>query len=201
MTGAAHDVRAAVEAALDDFVDRYVAAFPQLEAMFDPDWRSPCEIGAPYPDEQGEQRVRWRPRRRDAAAGEHDLAGLERALEQALHPAVPAYYGRYWSGGLEARAPDGHVSLLLLWNEADAERLVGNLIGHALAKRRARSPFTTFFACTEPDSELFLSVDNATGQVLLEEPGRRRPLRVVAESLPAFLRSLEPAPPPPRPFC
>lgn len=198
---AAHDVRAAVAAALDDFVDRYVTRFPLLEAVFDPDWRSPCEIGEPYPDERGERRVRWRPLRRDAGGGEHDLAGLERALEHPIHPAVHAYYGRYWSGGLEARAPDGAVSLLLLWNAADAERLVENLIGHALAKRRARGSFTTFFACTEPDSELFLSVENTTGEVLLEEPGRRKPLRTVAESLPAFLQSLEPAPPPPQPFC
>ena len=40
------------------------------------------------------------------------------------------------------------------------------LIGHALAKRRARAPFSVFFACSEQDSELFLSVDNTTGEVL-----------------------------------
>jgi SecY interacting protein Syd len=123
-----------------------------------------------------------------------DFAGLERALETTIHDDIKAYYGAFWSGGLEATARDGHVSLILLWNPSDAERLVENLIGHALAKRRARSPLTVFFACTEPDSDLFLSVDNATGEVVLEAPGAK-PLRTVAPSLTVFLRRLLPAAP------
>lgn len=180
----------AVAAALDDFVDRYLARFPRLTEIHDPDWPSPCESGEPFLDDDGERRVRWRPVRREPGA--EDFASLERALELPVHADIKRYYGRYWSGGLEAEAPEGHVSLLMLWSPRDAERLVENLIGHALAKRRARSPFTVFFACTEPDSELFLSVDNETGQVLLEEPGRK-PLKVVAASLGAFLATLEPA--------
>ena len=86
------------------------------------------------------------------------------------------------------------MSLILLWNPADAERLVENLIGHALAKRRARAPFTVFFACTEPESDLFLSVDNETGEVVLEAPGAK-PMRTVAPSLTVFLRGLVPAAP------
>ena len=187
-----HSPDPAVAAALDAFVARTLEQFPRLQDAFDPEWRSPCEIDEPYLDAQGERRVAWRPARR--SPGAHDFVGLERALERPIHPAVKTYYGRYWSGGLEAEAPDGHVSLLLLWNADDADRLVENLIGHALAKRRARSPFTVFFACTEPDSELFLSVDNDSGQVLLEAPGRK-PLRVVADSLGEFLLTLTPAPP------
>jgi SecY interacting protein Syd len=183
---------AAVASALDTFVARYLEHFPRLQHGFDPQWRSPCETDEPYLDAAGERRVAWRPVPR--AAGADDFAGLERALELPIHPTVKAYYGRYWSGGLEAEATDGHVSLLLLWNDADADRLVENLVGHSLAKRRTRSPFTVFFACTEPDSELFLSVDNDSGQVLLEEPGRK-PLRTVAGSLAGFLASLTPAAP------
>ena len=55
-----------------------------------------------------------------------------------------------------------------------------------------RAPFTVFFACTEPESELFLSVDNASGEVVLEAPGAK-PLRTVAPSLTVFLRGLDPA--------
>lgn len=134
----------------------------------------------------------WQPLRRQDGAD--DFAGLERALELSIHPDIKRYYGRYWSGGLEAEADEGHVSLLLLWNGEDADRLVENLIGHALAKRRARTPFTVFFACTEPESDLFLSVDNETGKVVLEAPGQK-PLRVVAESLAQFLAVLRPASP------
>ena len=181
-----------VVTALDAFVARYLDLCPHLHDVYDPEWPSPCEIGEPWLDDSGERRIRWQPTRR--GPGVDDFIGLERALEMPIHPAIKAYYGRYWSGGLEARAPEGHVSLLLLWSPDDANRLIENLIGHALAKRRVRSPFTVFFACTEPDSDLFLGIDNDSGRVVLEEPGRK-PLRVVAESLGEFLDSLTPAAP------
>jgi SecY interacting protein Syd len=180
-----------VAAELDVFVARYVADFPNLVDPFDPQWRSPCETGEPYESEDGVEVIPWRPLRRAFA---DDFAGLERALEVPIHDDVKAYYGRYWSGGLEATADEGHVSLILLWNPADAQRLVENLIGHALAKRRARAPLTVFFACTEPNSDLFLSIDNATGAVVLEAPGAK-PIRTVAPSLTVFLRGLVPAAP------
>jgi SecY interacting protein Syd len=177
--------------ALGAFIERYVELYPNLIDAFDPTWRSPCEVGEPFEGSDGEARIAWRPLRRALA---DDFAGLERALEQPIHPDIKAYYGAFWSGGLEATASDGHVSLILLWNPADAQRLIENLIGHALAKRRARSPFTVFFACTEPESELFLSVDNASGAVVVEAPGSK-PLRTVAPSLTVFLRGLVPAAP------
>lgn len=181
-----------VISALDFFVESTLKAYPRQERWHDPDWRSPCEYGEPFAGPDGEPRILWRPVRRQVPAD--DLAGLERALETPLHADIKDYYGTYWSGGLEATAPEGHVSLILLWNAADADRLVENLIGHALAKRQARSPFTVFFACTEPDADTFLSIDNATGRIVLEEPGRA-PLRTVADNLEAFLDTLVPAPP------
>lgn len=180
-----------VASVLKGFVARYTAEFPDLYEIHDPQWRSPCEVGEPHAWPDGTQVVRWRPVARRYA---EDFAGLENALETAIHPDIKAYYGAFWSGGLEARASEGHVSLILLWNPADADRLVENLIGHAMAKQRARAPFSVFFACTEANSELFLTVENDSGRVLLERPGRK-PLRMVAESLAAFLSELEPASP------
>lgn len=183
-----------VRHALGEFVSHYLKAYPVLEEPFDPEWRSPCEVGEPYMDDSGIQRIRWEPLARRSELASADFAPLERALECPIHQDVKDYYGAFWSGGLEAEAPDGHVSLILLWNEADLSRLIENLIGHALAKQRAKSPFTVFFACTEEDSELFLSIDNQSGAVLLERPGYK-PLREVAPSLPRFLEELVPAPP------
>ncbi len=187
----ASQANADVAAELDTFVACYVERFPDLVDPFDPQWRSPCEIGEPFMSEGGVEAVAWRPLRRSFA---DDFAGLERALEVQIHDDIKAYYGRFWSGGLEATAQEGHVSLIQLWNPADAQRLVENLIGHALAKRRARAPLTIFCACTEPESELFLSIDNTTGEVVLEAPGAK-PLRTVAPSLTVFLRGLAPAAP------
>ena len=175
---------------LDRFIARYLRAVTPPPATFDPEWRSPCEERAPFVAGDGERRIAWRPVRHESSM--RDLfSGLERALELELHADIKTYYGRWWSAHIDARAPDGPVSLILLWNMDDAEQLMENLIGHALAKRRQRAPFTAFFANTDTDSDYFLSVDNATGQVLLDQPGRP-PLRVVADSLASFLDSLEP---------
>ena len=115
-------------------------------------------------------------------------------MEITIHPDIKAYYGAFWAAGLEAEAADGHVSLLFLWNPEDVARLNENLIGHALAKQRAKCGMTVFFACTEPDSELFLSIDNDSGAVVLEKPGFR-PIRQVADDLASFLTTLIPRPP------
>lgn len=184
--------------ALGAFVTHTLQAYPDLHAPFDPDWRSPCELGEPIDTEQG-RLIAWRPVARHPATIEADFAPLERALDISVHPDIKAYYGAYWSAGLEAEAIDGHVSLLFLWNQEDVARLNENLLGHAFAhgaraNRRSRRAPSLFFACTEPESDLFLSVDNDTGVVLLERPGEK-PLREVAGSLAAFLDTLVPRPP------
>jgi len=187
-----------VSDALDRFMTHTLLSYPDLRAPFDPDWRSPCEIGEPFDTDQG-RLIAWRPLRRHPATVETDFAPLEQALDVTVHPDIKAYYGAYWAAGLEAEAVDGHVSLLFLWNPSDVARLNENLLGHAFARgaranRRARRPPSLFFACTDPDSELFLSVDNDTGTVLLERPGRGT-VRQVAGNLADFIDTLVPRPP------
>ena len=184
-----------VQQSLEQFVSYYQKTYPELAEIYDPEWRSPCESAAPFVDDAGVSHIPWQPlRRRLDTTVAHDFNGLENALEVAIHPDIKAYYGSYWSGGLEAEAPKGHVSLIFLWNEQDAERLIANLIGHAMAKQRNKVPLSVFFACTEIDSELFLSVENNTGQVLLEKPGHK-PVDVIADDLASFIDTLVPAPP------
>ncbi|MEM1435508.1 MAG: SecY-interacting protein Syd [Pseudomonadota bacterium] len=181
--------------------ERYLERHPEPTVEYDADWPSPCEVGHwfyadPSPDvaHDSVQLIRWQPQPRwtDPQNGwPNDFDGLEAALEVPIHPDFKALFS-HWSATLELNAPDGHVSLLQLWNPADAERYIENLIGHILVQRRACAPLTLFFACTEPDSELILSLDNASGAVVLEQPGRR-PERQVAGSLADFLATLEPA--------
>ena len=179
-----------LESAIDTFFEHYRKSFDSLTTPHDAQWPSPCEIGKPWEDETGNAWTCWQPVRRHATAD--DFAGLENALEMPIHPDIKTHYGRYWSANLEAEAPDGHVSLLYLWNQQDVDRLVENLIGHAMACRHNRTPFSVFFACTEPQSDLFLTLNNSTGAVQLEEPGKP-PLRTVCGSLAEFFDLLVPA--------
>lgn len=153
---------------------------------FEAEWPSPCQVGEP--DAQG--LIAWRPRRRDTPP---DWSGLERALEVPVHPDVAAFYGTFWSDAIPVRAEEGGATLIQVWNERDFERLVENLLGHALQKARRRDPLTLFVACTD-EGDLMLSVDNATGAVVLEQPGTA-PQREVAPSLADLLARLEPVEP------
>ncbi len=148
---------------------------------YDPAWPSPCQVGPPDADGM----IQWRPVARDLSA---DFSGLARALEAPVHPDFQAYYGSYWCDSFEVQAPDGGLTLLQVWNQADFERLIGNLLGHALAKQKARQPLTLFFACADED-DLFLSLENHSGRILLERPGHK-PLRELAPDLAAFLGRL-----------
>ena len=69
----------------------------------------------------------------------------------------------------------------------------GGEIGHALQKRRRREELTLFVACTD-EGEFNLCVDNASGAVVLEQPGQP-PSREVAPSLAALLGRMEAASP------
>lgn len=176
--------------ALDHFIEKTLEQYPRLWNEYDSTWSSPCEIGSPVELAQVTA-IEWRPQLRQNT---DDFAGLENAFETEIHPSIKDYYGSYWSGGLEATCNEGHVSLMFLWNDEDRDRLRDNIIGHALAQKRSRSPLSIFFACTEPASAYFLAVNNTSGAVQLELPGRK-PLRTVDSSLDEFLNRLTPAPP------
>ena len=171
------------------FMDRALAATGKdhFETPHDPAWPSPCELrivdGISH----------WRPVPQNPAV---DFSGLANALEIPVHPAIRAYYGSFWADNLEAETTEGPVSLIQLWSPADFDRLIENLLGHALAKRRSKQTFTAFFATTEEDVDLFLSIDNESGKVLLEEPGRS-PLKVVDDNIVDFLERLSPRKHPP----
>lgn len=179
-----------VSAALDRFIQRQSAQQPNLPlAIYDSKWPSECYYPSENTPLKDGERVAWKP---VLQSGNNSLfERIAEALETEIHPDIISYYSRYWSDPLPARAPEGELSLLLVWNEDDMERLRGNLIGHALQLRKQKQPLTFFFACTEPDGEYFLSIDNQTGEVLLEQPGRK-PLRNLADSLADYLDTLEP---------
>lgn len=144
----------------------------------DPDWPSPCEAAG-----------RWQPVPRKQAG---DFSNVEQALELTLHDDIKHYFGHYFIDNLSVHHCRGPVQLLGAWNDQDFARLQENIIGHVLMKRRLQQPITVFIACTDDDS-LLISVDNTTGQVVLEPVGQ--PAReVLADNLAAFLDSLTESP-------
>ncbi|MCY3627976.1 MAG: SecY-interacting protein Syd [Gammaproteobacteria bacterium] len=175
---------------LDQFVEATLSQYPTLWSEYDPTWRSPCQVGELRTFESYSA-IPWRPTPRNIA---DDFAQFEEAIETTIHPSIKQYFGAYWSGCLEATSVHGHVSLILLWNEEDRDRFLENLIGHVLAQRRYRLELSVFFACTTPNSRLFLTVNNATGEVQLERPAYKAE-KIVASNLAEFISELTPAPP------
>ncbi|MBN1006821.1 SecY-interacting protein [Amphritea pacifica] len=179
-------------------IDSFVAAAINLHlrqtgrlplTIYDPDWPSECHQ---QPSEPGQQ-TPWKPVLQSQSNNScHDMLDrLEQALGYSIHEDLRLWYSRYWSDPLPATSEWGDLSLLFLWSEKDSERLRGNLIGHLLTKQKQKQPATLFFACTEPDGEKFLSINNQTGEIWLEQPGKQ-PIMKLADSLEAFLEKLTP---------
>lgn len=179
----------AVKAALDRLFQRYVEDHQRVAGtlptqQFDPAWVSECQVGEPDSDGM----IHWRPRERAVVA---DFSGLERALDVELHADIKCFYGSYWGDVMELEAEEGGVSLIQIWNHDDFDRFVENVLGHAMAKQRSKAPLTIFVASTD-EREHMLSVENDSGRVVLEEPGRP-PIREVSPSLVELLDRLNPA--------
>lgn len=157
--------------------------------IHDPEWPSECIQQPPESD----HKIHWKPVLQSQNDNPcHDMLDrLEAALGYSIHKDLRTWYSRYWSDPLPATSEWGDLSLLFLWSEKDCERLRGNLVGHLLTKQKLKQPATLFFACTEPDGEQFLSIDNQTGEVWLEQPGKK-PIMKLADSLEAFLGKLTP---------
>ena len=177
-----------VKAALDRLLRRYVEECQRVSGSlplqeYDPAWPSACQVGEP----DAAAKIHWQPTKRDTAA---DFSGLERALGVAIHPDVKSFYGCYWGSPMELAAAEGGVTLIQIWNDRDFDRLVENILGHAMAKQRIKAPLTIFIASTD-EGELMLSVENDTGRVVLEEPGSP-PIREISASLVEFLDGLQP---------
>jgi SecY interacting protein Syd len=177
-TGKAGDLVAGLGAAYVALARERTGELPVT--AFDPDWPSPCVV-APA----GAGLCYWQPQPMPRSPA---FARLGAALEVPIQPDLVAFYGARWSAALPVRFEGNDLQLLQLWSDADFDVLLSNLIGHALEKKRVRQPLTLFFALVDDDR--FLSVDNSTGEVLLETVGRRQALGV-ADDLAGFLRRVE----------
>jgi SecY interacting protein Syd len=177
-----------VNAALDEFVQKYLATAKKNPAMllieYDSDWPSECYTSSGNTGDK----VDWQPIKRSDLA---NFSDLEKALEMKIHEDVISYYSAYWSDNLIAETDKGYLQLLQPLNQNDFERLQQNLVGHILMKRRLKQPETLFIALTDED-DFILTIDNTSGEVMLEQVGVL-PKEVVAPNLAVFIQSLRPA--------
>lgn len=180
--------------AIDDFVNRSIKN--QLEqnqrlpvTFYDSQWPSACYLESTRSNDQAQ----WQPQHQNGTSTAAMFDRMEEALGFNIHEDVRCWYSSFWSDPLPARCEKGDLSLIFLWNEEDGERLRGNLIGHLLSKQKQKQSPTLFFACTEPDGDQFISVDNSTGEIWLEQPGKP-PIMKLAASLQEFIEQLEPLP-------
>ena len=183
-----------VTAALDEFIKKYLIAAKQhpemLTVEFDEEWPSDCytTLGNTLSTSDTGDTVTWQPVKRSGVANFNDL---EKALEMKIHEDVVSFYSTYWSDNLSAETDKGYLQLLQPWNQGDYERLQQNLVGHILMKRRLKQPETLFIALTDED-DFILTLDNTTGEVMLEQVGLV-PKEVVAPNLATFILSLQPS--------
>ena len=179
-----NSIQSSLEQFFSDYHKQHLSELGRPATVeFDSRWRSACEVGEP--DEDGQ--IQWQP----APQHSTSFAGLEEALETALHQDIKGYYSTLWFPGLGATSPDGDLELIGMWNEDDFENLQANIIGHVIQQRRNKLPLTIFFATTLPESEYCLAIDNASGEVVLERAGNRVE-RVVAKNISQFIQTLTP---------
>lgn len=173
--------------AMHDFVARYQSAAQQanqpLTIEYDSAWPSPCYQST---GNEGE-RVRWAPVPQE---DELNFSNVEEALSLSLNSQFCEYFTCLYSDNLTATAKQGACELLQVWNKEDFERLQQNLIGHLLMKQRLKQAPTLFFALTD-EEDFILTVDNASGAVMLEQVGKP-PQQQVADDLAGFIRALTP---------
>ena len=171
-----------VVTALSDLFDRYRRLYGQPLAEQDPAEPSPAELP---PAHHG--RVGWRPVERDEPGNFDNLA---QALNMPVHPSLAALFGHYYAGHLPLCYKGLFITLLQPWHHTDFERLQQNQIGHQLMQRKLGLPATWFIA-TCRDEHRLVTLDNASGAVLLERLGQGA-IGTLAPDLASFLRRAEP---------
>lgn len=173
-------------AALRDFTTRYCQHWLQ-QAGHGPSSSDLYGVPSPCALEDREQRVVWQPQPFSLPT---TLDAIERAVDIQLQPPITAFYTTQFAGDMQARFGEHQLTLLQVWSEEDFLRLQENLIGHLVMQRRLRQSPTLFIATTDSEEEI-ISLSNLSGEVILEQPGRKQRV-VLAESLEIFLKSLQP---------
>ncbi|RUO68808.1 SecY-interacting protein [Idiomarina ramblicola] len=172
-----------LEESIDALMAGYEEKIPVRHTEYVEEWASPI-----YGEILDEDTVEWTPCRQ---AEPLKFAELESALELIFHDSIKTLFGRWYAGDL-ALAYQGHpINLLQVQSAEDGERLLANITGHILMKRRLKQPETVFIGLGVENDDLLLSIDNQSGVVGLEWVGKEQH-EVLADSLTEWLEQCEP---------
>lgn len=153
-------------------------------------WRSWADPSAASPAQFGDicdEMVQWKPTRMQQPV---DFSGLERGLDISINAEFQQFFSVVYGAGLPVAHSRGHAELLMVWHDADLQRLQQNLVAHVLMKRKLKQRDTLFFAVTD-DDDYMISVLNNTGEVYLERVGHEVEVKL-ADSIADFLAQLSP---------
>ncbi|QZX96420.1 SecY-interacting protein [Pantoea alfalfae] len=173
-------------AALRDFTTRYCQHWLQ-QTGHAPASSDLYGVPSPCALEDRDQRVIWQPQPFSLPP---TLDAVERAVDIQLQPPMTDFYTTQFAGDMQARFGENQLTLLQVWSEEDFLRLQENLIGHLVMQRRLKQSPTLFIATTDSEEEI-ISLSNLSGEVILEQPGRKQRV-VLAENLEIFLKLLQP---------
>ena len=162
-----------------------IAEYPERYAVpFEPEWPSVC-----FSDADDNGLCQWRP---VPQKGENTFASMEAALSLPLNDDVKMFYTSWYSLNIKVTTSVGSGELLQVISTADFDMLQENLIGHLLMQKQLRLAPTLFIGVLD-ESDAIISVDNATGIVGVEYPGK--PIHLtLGHSLAMFIDSVSDIP-------
>ena len=196
MTSTNSNLLQALQCLVKNYVQKHHDTRGHLPTVvYDEQWLSPCEQG------QTEDGLSyWRPiiisdlvknnPSTETDSNKLTFSNLESALDLPLHQDIKSYFSYVFSADLDVECQEGQLSLLFAWNLDDFQRLQENIIGHILMKRRLKQPETIFFAVTD-EEDMIISLDNATGQIWVEQVGCK-PHKKLSNSMVEFIEQLTP---------
>ncbi|HAR57060.1 MAG TPA: SecY-interacting protein Syd [Idiomarina baltica] len=177
------------EHAVSVLLERYLEVIPEPKTEWVEEWDAKI-----YQQRIGEEQVIWRPVKRDEV---QDFSTLESALDMRFHDSVKRLFGDWFSGDLSLAFATGETTpsmgfeLLMPQCQEDAERLLQNLTGHILMKRKLKQPVTIFIGILHEHDDCLVSIDNSTGEVALEWLGKLQH-QTLAVDLATFLLQCQP---------
>ncbi|HGJ5873947.1 MULTISPECIES: SecY-interacting protein [Arsenophonus] len=173
--------------ALKELTQRYITYWQQQTGGL-PASKSFYSIPSPCIEYSKDEVTFWLPK--PFPMPNQKLHSVEKALEIHFYPNIHQFYTTQLAADMRVKFQGRQLDLIQVWNMTDFTRLQENLIGHLITQKRRRLTPTLFIASLDSEFEI-ISVDNLTGQVILETLGQTT-RSVLACNLIEFLKQLIP---------